>query len=334
MNAYDYLTAKSFDAATQHLAEADTKGLLVKAAGIDVLDRLKEGIDRPRVILNLRQIRPKGEAMRVDGGDLVIHALTTLAVVGGDERIAKHFPAVAQSASHAATPQIRNAATVGGNLCQKPRCWYYRSHDYPCLKKGGGTCFAVEGDNRYHAVVGAGSCHIVHPSNMAVPLMAYDASVRLVRHGKGGMASRDVKLDDFYRVPFNPQDDEHILEPDELIQEIRVPTAAGGPRSGYVEIRHKQSFDWPMVTCAVNLNDPVKPRIVLGAVAPIPWRLKRVEALVAGKELTDELIAEARKLSMRGMQPMRDNAYKVQLVGAALEDALRKASGRERKEDA
>jgi len=327
MNAFTYVTADSFDAAARYLADASPNGILVKAGGIDVVDRLKERLAEPRVILNLRRVEPNSRAIRQEGDVVVIPALATVAAVGADPLVTKLFPALAQSASHAATPQVRNAATVGGNLCQKPRCWYFRSQHYPCLKKGGSTCFAVQGDNRYHAIVGAGACHIVQPSNLAVPLMAYDATIRAVRYEKGATKTRDVSIDEFYRVPLNPVDDEYVLEPGELIQEVRIPAAAGGPRSGYVEIRHKKSFDWPLVTCAVNLNTKGQPRIVMGAIAPIAWRLKRVEELIANGDRTDALIVEARRIATQGMQPMADNAYKVTLVGAALEDALRQAGG-------
>lgn len=326
MKAFEYVTADSFVAATRYLSRQPGESALVKAGGIDVIDRLKERLTEPQTVLNLRQARrPKTRIEeRSREKAIAIHALATIADVAASEMIQDGFPALAAAAGDAATPQVRNVATVGGNLCQKPRCWYYRSRDFHCLKKGGGTCYAVLGDNRYHAIVGAGACHIVHPSNLAVPLLAYGAQVRLVRHEGGRPVERAVPLDEFFRVPPNPRHDEHILEPAELIEEVLVPLAAAGPHAAYLEVREKQSFDWPLVSCAVNLNDRNRPGIVLGAVAPIPWRLERVERLVAGR-LTDTLIAEARAAAQRRTEPMSGNSYKVPLVGALVEAALRAA---------
>ncbi|MFQ5807384.1 MAG: FAD binding domain-containing protein [Phycisphaerae bacterium] len=329
MNAFEYVTAESFAAATTFLADRPAGDTLVKAGGIDVLDRLKERLETPKRLLNLRDAMGPGNRIAEIGQhgiDIVLSATTTLAAIANHTAIRQRYPALAQAAEHAATPQIRNVATLGGNLCQKPRCWYYRSRDYDCLKKGGATCYAVHGDNRYHAIFGAGACHIVHPSSLAVPLLAYDAWLRLLKHEAGKLHQRKVSLDDFFRVPANPQQDENVLEPGELIFEVFLPFQKNlRPRSAYVELREKQSFDWPMVSCAVNLNDGAKPRVVLGAVAPIPWRLKRVEALLADQKLTDALGDKAKAVATRDANPMSLNRYKVQLAGVALERALRQA---------
>lgn len=327
MNPFEYSTAQNFEAAAARLEKAKAGETLVKAGGIDVLDRLKERLDTPKAIINLRlaPIQPARIQMRETDGVVTVDALATLSQVGGHPEIVKRFPALAQACNEAATPQVRNAATVGGNLCQKPRCWYYRSADFNCLKKGGSTCYSVEGDNRYHAIFGAGACHIVHPSNAAISLLALGASVRLVRAAGGKPSERTVKLDEFFRVPANPQDDENVLEFGELIREVSIPLSAAGPRSAYLEAREKTSFDWPLVACAVNLNDPTQPRIVLGAVAPIPWRLPKVEQLIAGKKLDDALFSSVRESAAAGARPMTHNAYKVQLVGVMVERALREA---------
>jgi xanthine dehydrogenase YagS FAD-binding subunit len=221
---------------------------------------------------------------------------------------------------------VRNTATVGGNLCQKPRCWYYRSQDFDCLKKGGPTCYAQHGDNRYHAIFGASACHIVHPSNIAVPLLGQGASLRLVRSQHGKRVERTVSLDEFFRVPISPRDDENVLGRGELVREVLVPLKGAGKRAAYIEAREKQSFDWPLVSCAVNLNEPSKPRVVLGAVAPIPWRLEKVEKLIAGRQLSDGVVERAKNVAMDGALPMSHNGYKLRLVGALVEQALRQAS--------
>jgi xanthine dehydrogenase YagS FAD-binding subunit len=326
MKAFEYISAESFDAAAAYLADAKSP-TLVKAGGIDVVDRLKERLDTPLHVLNLKTMRrPKDDPPIQWGADgVTIGALATLSEIAHDARMQRELPAVATAAEEAATPQVRNVATLGGNLCQRPRCWYYRSIDFNCLKKGGSTCYAVDGDNRYHAVFGAGSCHIVHPSNMAMPLIGCGAVLKIVRWNDGKRVERTEPIEAFYRVPVNPQHDEHTLEAGELIESVHVPKAAWGPRSAYVELREKQSFDWPLVSGCADLNDRAKPRVLVGAVAPIPWRLAKIEMLIAGQALNDALIAKARAEAMKGAEPMSKNAYKVQLVGVAVERALRQA---------
>lgn len=329
MKEFEYVTSDSFSSAAKFLADDSTAGAtLVKAGGVDVVDRLKEGLDSPKRLLNLRSLRGKSDPIREDdgAGEIAIDALASLAEAASHEAVQQKLPALAEAAGHAATPQIRNVATVGGNLCQKPRCWYYRSADFKCLKNGGSTCYSIEGDNRYHAIVGAGVCHIVHPSNIAPALLAYGGRLRIVRHSAGKLTERVVELDDFFRVPPNPQDDENVLVSGELIREIIVP-AKTPARSGYVELREKQSFDWPLVSCAVDLSNAEKPRVVLGAVAPIPWRLKPVERLLTGAEIDEPLIEKAGAAAMRDLTPMSGNAYKVKLVGVAVERAIRQACG-------
>ena len=328
MKAFQYVTAESFKDATAFLADQHNGETLIKAGGIDVLDRLKERLETPKHVLNLNRLGQAAGSIERRGkdGTLAIGALATLAQVAEHDEIGERFPALAQAAAQTATPQIRNVATVGGNLCQKPRCWYYRSRDYQCLKKGGGTCYAVLGDNRYHAIFGAGACHIVHPSSLALPLLACAAHVRLTRHDDGRQLERVVPLDDFFRVPTSPLNDEHVLEPGELVEEVLIPGEHKGSRSAYVEVREKQSFDWPLASCAVNLNNRGKPRVVLGAVAPIPWRLRNVETMIADQDLDDKLLAKAAKSATEGVRPMSRNGYKVQLVGAVIERALREAN--------
>ncbi len=324
MTPFEYVTVDRLEAAAKLLA-GRRNGTLLKAGGIDVIDRLKERLDQPERVVSIRDAQRDTPAVREapDGG-LILAATATLAQVAGDERVRRRYPALAEAAGHAATPQVRQVATVGGNLCQKPRCWYYRSRDYPCLKKGGSMCFAVHGDNRYHAVFGAKRCHIVHPSNLAVPLVACAATLRLVRQADGKLAERTVAIDDFFRVPEDPQDDEHTLLAGELIAEVRLPPADERPRSGSVELREKQSFDWPLVTCAANLAGS-SPRVVLGAVAPIPWRLRAVERMLAAGAPDEAALREICKAATVGAEPMTHNAYKLRLIEVAVERAIRAA---------
>lgn len=332
MMPFQFVSASSFEAATLFLADKKPGEVLVKSGGVDVIDRLKEGIDQPATILNLRPVRDGlKEPIRETPDGLVIHALTTLTEINSSELVREKYPALAAGTKKPATPQVRNQASIAGCLCQKPRCWYYRSLDFKCLKKGGDTCYAVGGDNRYHAILGAGACHIVAPSSAAPALLAYGAKLRIGRSNGGKFVERIIGLDEFYRVPANPQDDEWLLEFGELVLDITVPRAAAGPRAAYIELKEKQSFDWAMASCAVNLNDPANPRIVMGAVAPIPWRLPKIERLVAealgGKagKLNDETLAQLRQTALADAKPMTRNGYKVTLAAAVLEHALRQA---------
>lgn len=326
MKNFEYISAKNYESATAYLAGEGRKDTLVKAGGVDVMDRLKERLAQPERVLNLQPIQPLPMIIPTDVTDLTIDAMTTLAALAMNPSVITHFPALATAASEAASPQIRSVATIGGNLCQKPRCWYYRSQDFQCLKKGGSTCFAVHGDNRYHAIIGAGACHIVHPSSIAIPLLAHAASIRIIASKNGKPTEREIPIDNFYRVPPNPQDDEHVLEPGELIRFIDVPLNMAGPRSAFVEIREKQAFDWPLAMCAVNLNDKAQPRVVLGAVAPIPWRAKKIEEMLVNADISEALIEKCGAAAKEGAQPLSHNKYKVDLISVAVMDAIRKAN--------
>lgn len=326
MIPFEFVTAKSFESAAAFLAGKKPGDVLIKAGGIDVVDRLKEGLDRPNTILNIRSIRDGAkDLIRETNDGLVIHGLTTLTEINSSEVVRTKYPALAAGTKKPATPQVRNVATIAGCICQKPRCWYYRSADFPCLKKGGDKCFSVEGDNRFHAIMGAGACHIVSASSAGPALLAYDAKLRIGKHEGGKFVERTVTMSEFYRVPPNPQDDENTLEYGEIILDITIPKAAAGKRACYLEIKEKQSFDWALAACAVNLNDAANPRVVMGAVAPIPWRLPKVEKQLAGQKITDQLIGEVRKAAVADAKPMSKNGYKVTLAAAVLEHALRAA---------
>jgi len=328
MKTFELISAKSFEAAARVAAGTKAADTLVKAGGIDLLDRMKERLDTPLRVLNIKPIAAESARAitRDKDGGITIGALATLTQIAEHEDIRRYLPGLAKACGDAATPQVRNVATLGGNLCQKPRCWYYRNLDIVCFKKGGDTCYSVFGDNRYHAIVGTKNCHIVHPSNAALPLAAANATVVVIKHDAGKLTERLVSMDDFYKVPDDPKDNEHTLANDELIKEVRIPKSALGTRSAYIEIREKQSFDWPLVSCSVNLNDKTAPRVVLGAVAPIPWRLTAVEAKLAGKELTDKLIDECAEIAAEGMESMSGNGFKLPMVGVIVKRTLTAAA--------
>ena len=285
---------------------------IYKAGGIDVLDHLKEHLEQPPRIVDLKGIPGLAEIKLESDGALRIGALVKLADVANDERIKKTHAALAMAAGEAASPQIRNVATIGGNVLQRPRCWYYRLEEYKCLKKGGEVCYAVGGENRYHAIFGGGPSYAVHPSNTAVALVALGA--KFVLDGPKGV--RTVAASEFFQLPTKNPQVENSLAPAEILTEIRIPASVG--RSIYDEVREKQAFDWPLVSMAASVRIEgglVKDaRVVLGAVAPIPWRSNRAEAALMGKPLSEATLQDAARAAIVGAAPLSDNGYKVSLV--------------------
>jgi xanthine dehydrogenase YagS FAD-binding subunit len=266
------------------------------------------------------------KTITTQGGGARIGAAVTLVELIENAAIAKAYPALVTAAEEVGTPQIRNAGTVGGNIMQRPRCWYYRNEEFHCLKKGGARCFAVDGENQYHAIFGGGPCHIVHPSSLAVPLMAYGAKFRVA----GPNGEREVDAGEFFELPAENLMGETILRPNELLTHVILPPAAGA-RSATYEVRFKQSHDWPMAMASVALtmdgNRVKAARVVMGAVAPIPWRTQAAEQALAGKTITEAVATEAAAAAVQGATPMSQNSYKVQVARTAVKRAILRAAG-------
>ena len=298
-------------------------GALFKAGGVDVLDLLKEHVAEPSALVNLGRVREL-DFLREEKGALVLGPLVTLARAAADERVLRGARALAEAAGAAATPQIRNLATLGGNLAQRPRCSYFRSELFHCRRKGGTECFAIPGDNAEHAIFDNDLCAIVHPSAVAVALLALGATLKL----QGPSGHRAMPLEQFFVLPGKDVLRENVLKPGELIVEIRVPT---GRRSSYARVMHKQSFDWPMAEAAVAVElhgDRVREaRVAIGAVAPVPRRASAVEKALAGRTLAAGLMQEAAKLATQGATPLDRNRHKLPALQAAVERSLRAAAG-------
>ena len=294
-----------------------------KGAGIDILDRLKERTAAPDRVVDLRRLA-EHRAIRRDGGHVRIGALVTLREIA--EGLRTDFPALAEACEGAATPQIRNAATHAGNLCQRPRCWYFRSADFQCLKKGGSDCFAQKGENVYHAVFGNSTCAIVHPSAAGVALLAYGATVETISPS----GPRSIPIASFFVRPEDDLSAENALKASELIVEVSIPKATG-LISAYRKLKQKQSFDWPLADVAVAWRpdgDKARDvRIVLGSAAPVPFRAKKAEGLVEGKTLDAALAAAAAKAALDGATPLSQNAYKLPLISAMVRRTLLAAAG-------
>jgi xanthine dehydrogenase YagS FAD-binding subunit len=241
----------------------------------------------------------------------------------------RNFPGLAEAAHSIATPQIRNLGTVGGNLCQRPRCWYFRLEEAVCLKKGGSECFAATGENKYNAILGGGPSYIVHPSDLAPMLLALGASVSVV----GAAGKRIIPLDKFFTLPAEGNlRRENVLQNDDLITEIHVPASKFAAHSTYLKFKERDSLDFAMASVAAALtlgasNTVTEARLVLGGVAPIPWRVPRAEAALIGKTMSDEVLLNIAKIALEGAKPLEKNAYKIPLTQTLVRRALARAAG-------
>jgi len=310
MNRFEFARATSVAEALSLVAEKP--GSVWKAGGIDLLDHLKEHLLEPSRVVDLRAAKGLDEiAIEPDGG-LRIGAAVTLAKVAAHATIAKTYPALAEACGSAASPQIRNVATIGGNVLQRPRCWYYRLESYKCLKKGGDVCFAIAGENRYHVIFGGGPVYAPHPSSAAVALVAYRAAF-LVEGSKG---TRSIPAEEFFVLPDKDPTRENVLKPDEILLAIVLPQATS--KSAYAEIRERAGFDWPLVSAAVALvvehGVVADARVVLGQIATIPWRSTAAEKALVGKPVDAATAEAAGRAAVAGAEPLSDNGYKVELT--------------------
>jgi xanthine dehydrogenase YagS FAD-binding subunit len=323
MKSFEWMQAASLDEAIAQLGP----GVVVKAGGVDLIDRLKEGLDAPTRLVNIRGIAGL-DAISAAGGELVLGPLATLAQIESHADVGKRWPALAAACAHAATPQIRNMASVGGNLVQRPRCWYFRSADFHCKKKGGTTCYALAGENQFHAIVGNGLCAIVHPSTIATALVAYNASVKL----KSKRGERTLSLEQFFAPPEKDVTRENVLAADELITEVRLPATTAATRAAYHKQVEKESFDWPMADVAVVLEMDggrtcKRASIVLGAAAPLPWRCKSSEAILGGRVIDERAAEAAANAAMQGATPLAKNGYKLPVFRAVIRRTILAAAG-------
>ncbi|HQQ78320.1 MAG TPA: FAD binding domain-containing protein, partial [Thermoanaerobaculia bacterium] len=296
----------------------------VKGAGTELIDRLKEYNLAPDRVIDLRRLAAHSSIQRKSSTSVSIGALVTLSAVA--EGVRADFPALADACLGAATPQIRNAATLAGNLCQRPRCWYFRSAEFQCLKKGGVECLAKSGENEFHAIFGNNTCAIVHPSAAGVALVALNARIETLAAGGG----RTIPAADFFVRPEVDIFTENALMSGELIVEIHVEKPQG-LRSAYRKIKQKQAFDWPLADAAVAWREDGgvarDVRIVIGSAAPVPWRAKAAEALVEGKKIDAALAAKAGAAALEGATPLGKNAYKLPIVTAAVRRTLLASAG-------
>jgi xanthine dehydrogenase YagS FAD-binding subunit len=306
---------------------SDPETTIVKAGGIDLLDLMKEGLLAPARVTSLAGVAGLSAIEPQDGGGLRIGALVTLARLAADENVRKAYPALADAAANSASPEIRNGATLGGNLLQRPRCWYFRAAQHRCLRKGGGHCYAIDGENQYNAIFDNRFCAIVHPSTSATVLVALGAEVEL---GDEDGATRRLALEEFFVGPDKDVQRENDLRPHEILTAVLLPSAAG-LRTAHLKLAQKLSFDWPLVDVAVALDlGPDRAcrhaSIILGAVAPTPRRARAAEDALVGKIVDAQSAAAAGRAALEGATPLSKNAYKAPMLEALVRRAALQAA--------
>lgn len=292
----------------------------IAGGGSDLLGMMKDGLISPDVVVNLKAVKGLDQ-VKAEGGGLTIGGLTTLDAISRHRTIRQRYRVLAEAAEGVATPQIRNVATIAGNVCQRPWCWYYRN-GFNCLKNGGSVCYSVSGENQFHAIFGGGPSYIVHPSDTAPALVALAATFRLV----GPAGERTVPASEFFTLPTVNAARENILKDDEVLAAITLPPQPSTTHSTYHKVMDREAWTHAVVSAAVvlEMNNGVcrMARIVLGGVAPIPWRLPEVERLLEGQRITPELAARAGEAAVAGARPLAKNGYKVPLTKAMVKRTL------------
>lgn len=340
MRAFEYASPTTKEQAVALLGSswADAE---VLAGGTDLLSLMKDDVVHPKRLVNIKgiaELRGVGFAelrgagapkTRVTPGaksNLVLGSLVTIQDLLDNAQVRRLYPAIWQAAEGVASPQIRSVGTVGGDLCQRPRCWYYRA-GFGLLGAGeDGQSLVLAGDNRYHAILGnAGPAYFVNPSSLAPALIAYNASVEVL--GSGG--ARTVPAEKFFRIPKSDSEREYDLKPNEIVTRVIVPSAAGSRGATY-EVRQKEALDWPLAAASVALrmagNKVESARVVLGHVAPVPWRSSAAEQLLAGKAVTEDVAMAAGEAAVSGAKALSMNSYKIQLARVAVKRAILQAA--------
>ena len=322
MRAFSNSNPKDVREAVSMLSQAHSQGrsASIVGGGSDLLGMVKEHLVSPDVVVNLKTIHGLDQIQH-QHGHVKIGGLITLDALSRDQRIRKEYTVLAEAAEKVGTPQIRNAGTLAGNVCQRPWCWYFRN-GFPCLKNGGNTCFSASGENQLHAIFGGGPSYVVHPSDTAPALVALDAQFQIT----GPSGERVVPASEFFQLPRVDAARENVLAKDEILSAIQLPAARPGTRGTYHKVLDREAWTHAVVSAAMVLEMDHEicrnARIVLGGVAPIPWRLPKVEAMLAGQRITPDLAAKAGEASVEGAHPLAKNKYKVPLTKAMVKRTL------------
>ena len=288
--------------------------------GSDLLQQIKDGTDSADVIVNLRNVAD-GRTIQSDGNGYAIGGLVTLTELSEDASVIAGMPAIAQAAASVGTPQIRNVGTLAGNVTQRPWCWYYRN-GFNCFKAGGEECFSLNGENGQHAIFGGGPSFIVHPSDVAPALVAFDAIFQVT----GPTGSREVSAEEFFVLPATDPVRENSLGEDELLTGVRIPNVSANTVSTYYKVMDREAWTHAEVGVATVIqrdgNTAQNAKVVLAGVAPIPWRVRAVEDFLAGKQINAAVAKEAGEIGIEDALPLSKNAHKLPMTSAAIETAV------------
>lgn len=324
MKAFEYASPTTREQAVKALSSGGNAVIL--AGGTDLLSLMKDRVATPDRVVNIKGIQQL-KGIRSEGSGLRIGALVTLDELLNDDNVQKNYPALIQAADGVRSPQIQSVGTVGGDLCQRPRCWYYRN-GYGLLAQRNGRSMVEEGDNRYHAILGnQGPAYFVNASSLAPALIALQARLKIF----GAKGEREVALEDFYRIPSSNDDREYDLASDEIVTDIIIPSS--GARNATYEVREKEALDWPLTAAAVMLrlngNQVEDARVVLGHVAPTPWVSSEAREILVGNPVSDELADRAGREAVANARALSRNEYKIRLARVAIKRAVLRATGRE-----
>ena len=316
--SFSYIRPDSLAEAIAYLA---LEGARVHAGGTDLLGCLRDRVFSVSTVVSIAGIKELKGIEATPAGGLRIGSLTTIAEVARHPVIRSKYPALSMAAAEVASPQLRNQGTIGGNLCQKPRCWYYRG-EFDCLRKGGDRCYAVEGQNAYHCIFGGDNCFIVHPSDTAPALVALQANVVIA----GPNGRRTVAVENFHMPPAVDYRSETVLESAEIITEIVLPPPAESLRSSYRKVRARRAWDFALAGVALAIvfggEQAVDSRLVLSGAAPVPWRCTGAEEILKGRRLNQERAVMAAAVAVQNAEPMEQNEYKIALFRGLIEQQL------------
>ena len=321
MRAFEYASPTTKEQAVELLGK-NFRNAEILAGGTDLLSLMKDDAAQPKMLVNIKGIRELDGITFTAGRGLRVGALTTIQELLDNPLVRRNYPAIIQAAEGITSPQIRSMGTVGGDLCQRPRCWYYRA-GFGLLAKGeGGESLVPKGDNRYHAILGnSGPAYFVNPSSLAPALIALGATVRVF----GVQGSRDVPVEKFFVIPQSDGDREYDLRPNDILTQITVP-APGGARSATYEVRQKEALDWPLAAASVVLRmsggEVKSARVVMGHVAPIPWPSPEAEQVLVGKVISEEVASAAGNAAVEKAKSLSMNRYKIQLARTAVKRAI------------
>ncbi len=326
MQSFEY-TAPTTKEQAVHLLGNDWSQAEPLAGGTDLLSLMKDNVVAPKRLVNIKHVGGLDAVAAAGAGGLRAGALIKLHDFAENAEVRRRFPVLAEAVDDAASPQIRHMATLGGNLCQRPRCWYFRSGFGLLARDPSGKALVPEGDNRYHAILGNdGPAYFVSPSTIVPALIAHNATVTVF----GPNGARNVALEKFYRIPKSPDEREYDLAPNEIITDVTIPALPAGARAAQYEVRQKYSFDWPLAMASVVLqmdgNTVHAARVVLGHVAPVPWLSPEAEQALVGKPISEQTADAAGQAAVAKAKPLSRNAYKVQLARVAVKRAILQAA--------